>query len=381
MRFALITICFLASFLSSLSQAADAKPFRNVYVVDSGSTYDTAVILGVLNGLESEMNEEDLLVATNASSLAAAIFLNFPTPAERLNYLGSREYHQFLLKFDVNPGSKEAIISAGLAMKLRNYARANPSLPGLIGHAGLQSLPEPFELPNFEKGKWSSPKGKPSLMVLATRVNFDPSATGDRFMWMQQNGKALFTLIGFSDVSAMKKISDAKVQANTLAQYGEGKASLADKLELAEISSINSVIKKAISNPPLFAAVKEGGDLFVGSASNHDPVDLALSLSREKTVATYSGAMSGDEADVIKDIYNYDINNYRGRYQSYAQLRQVKLETFFRGEPYRQADMSLKFSLEKGLEETVPEALTNEQKSGYQDRVKWLAGQGESLAK
>jgi hypothetical protein len=141
-------------FFSSFIAEAKEKPFRRVFVVDSGSSYDTAVIVGVLNGLEKEMTKDDLIIATNASSLAAAIFLNFPLKEPRLEYLQSEKYFKFLGDWTIDAQANGNFIKDALAIKMRNIDKPNPALPALVGQDGIQHLPDPFEFPKLKTLDW-----------------------------------------------------------------------------------------------------------------------------------------------------------------------------------------------------------------------------------
>lgn len=237
------------------------------------------------------MTKDDLIIATNASSLAVAIFLNFPLKEQRLEYLQSEKHFKFLGDWTIDAQANGNFIKDALAIKMRNIDKPNPALPALVGQAGIQHLPDPFEFPKLKTLDWQFSADRPALMLLATRVDFDPSKQLDdksnatRAAWMKANERGLFTLLAYSDDATLAKIRDAGIRAELekaiQVQYSDKLSSLDSRMEFRKLDSIHAGIRRSIANPPLFSPVKENREMIIGAVSQHDPVDFAAALARD----------------------------------------------------------------------------------------------------
>src|SRR4051812_2247043 len=102
--FCLLRGLFFAFFILFLGPSSDAKYKRAM--VFSGGGFQTAMFLGMLEGVESLGVHPDVFVASCGGSLAAAIAHVYPDSGDRRKLLESEEFHDFLLSIEFTDQAK-----------------------------------------------------------------------------------------------------------------------------------------------------------------------------------------------------------------------------------------------------------------------------------
>src|SRR4051794_34557702 len=97
-------ICFVFLGCFFLGFYSEAK--YKTALTFSGGGFQTAMFLGMLEGVENQGVHPDVLVSTCGGALAAAIAHVYPHSSDRKKLIESEEFHQFLLSVELTDQAK-----------------------------------------------------------------------------------------------------------------------------------------------------------------------------------------------------------------------------------------------------------------------------------
>ena len=191
-------ILFLLAFLFGFISFADsAKPFRRVLVLGGGGL-QTAIYLGIIDGLEKNGWKPDLIISTCGSSIAAAILNGEGHIQGASNYIFSKDYYALL---------NEVQIENSFALPIASRIFNNDFIGFYPQVYDKSILNIPFELKStykdraMEKHFASSAQGAIPIIIIAAKAGFGPNQVGDKIL-----NKKFITETFFTDADTAEKI-------------------------------------------------------------------------------------------------------------------------------------------------------------------------------
>ena len=281
-------------------------------LVFTGGGFQTAVFIGILDGLQSQGWSPDVIVSTCGSSLANAIINAFPDASKRKRFLESQAFHQILLTAKMNESEGAPLLknfaamltgslSTDLSTSTENalFDFSSFSIPQLFQGA-LMSVPSDFG--SSELNKPFETSGIRSVMTGA-RLYFGPVSQGKPI----QRYDRIYQEVFLTDIltGAMLKRFQSPL--------AKGLNHVMSPTDTLTQVSLSQAARISISDPYYMEPVmpQNDGYYYIGGSIDLYPLEAAHQLADE-VIMSFSGEFDIVEQAAIATSFGYN-NNQRVR--------------------------------------------------------------------
>lgn len=276
------------------------KPFSRVLVL-SGGGLDTALYLGIIEGLAQKGWTPDLIIATCGSSIPAAILKAKGSLPAAKNFIEGESFRKLLQSVKVKRGNL-LDIAASIYLDDQN------TIPHLFGKPIL-SVPmhwpaEPDLAKNFKFMSGGSAK-TPALAILAGHAYLGPHSVGAHVQ-----GRKTMREIVFTDPTTGWKMGQVLKTSFVGQQYPQ--SYIETSLEYKTDMPLFAAARASVADPYLIAPVPGPVDLgenyYLTGGIDLFPVDMAEVLG-DQVIAVYGAPYSGIEVRANQNAFVYDTQN------------------------------------------------------------------------
>lgn len=267
-------------------------------MVFSGGGFQSALFLGMLDGLESSGVNVNAIVGTCGGAVAAVIAHVLPTHEERRQFIQSEEYYQFLLS--PQPTGSASIVSLiQLLLRIHSDRNFSDRLPNLFEHF-LFEIPFKSQIAKFEK-KFSN-DSPIQIVLVAAELEYGPPevAAGVRF-----EGRKFYKQVFFTS-EKMAPLLEGYLSAVAL-EFPS--SAIRPETEIRLQDNLDTAARASIADPYLMNPMKLDGKYYLTGAIDLYPIEVAHRLA-ENVVMTYDETFDSTiELPVIYNTFRYNNND------------------------------------------------------------------------
>ena len=301
-QFALISSDVVASTdvaANAASVTAQPKPFRRVLVL-SGGGLNSAIALGVVEGLQNKGWSPDLIIATCGSAIPAAILKAKGNLEDAKNFLYGDDYRKLIQSVAI-----ERPITPLIAKSI--YLDSSNNVPDIFGTPVLRI---PMEWPksaldqDFTKKFDDIQNAAPAIAIISGHAYFGPANSGSRIKGRKLIRESFFTDSRTGYVMSQNLLGSPIAQ-NFPMSHVDGPIEIRTDLKLFEAA------RGSVSDPYLIAPFPNPSepdsknDYYMTGAVDLFPVDIAESLGDE-VVAVYGTSFNGIEVRANMNAFGYN---------------------------------------------------------------------------
>ena len=289
-----LLLCFACEIIipdcaSAAWEEPTGKPFKRAMIF-SGLALDFTAYIGLYDAAVDNHCEPDLIIATSGGAVAAAIIAAYPDKAERLKYLESEEFFDFLNSVTIEEARPAPYLAQLVRWFPRKYGLA-PLTPDLFARP-LASLPPPAENNSFNIPFPTRAKG-PRIILIAGRMDY---TKGNAL----RPGRKLFTETWFTDA-----LTGAFLEGfNSPVATRYPRCSIACPVSVEKENLVADGLKASIAEPHLLVPTCVDGKWYTGGAIDLWPVELAASLA-EETVLPKLGNLTRIVETIFGSVFQY----------------------------------------------------------------------------
>jgi hypothetical protein len=281
--------------MGSLVQAQDQVQKYDRVLVFQGGGFQAALYLGILDGVEAGGQNVDAIVSTCGSSIAADVVNAFQTPAERLNFLKSERFYNFLQSLQLT--DKKTVGSALMIKARMHEAIVTNTIPDFYNNY-LMSVPFDLGISDLDKPFGNSNK---HIVMVASETRAAPSSVGD-FQYQMfvesyfTDGQTDALLEGFNSPMAAE-FPKSNIKPNTKVFLGKS-ASIGARASISDMFYMQ----------PLFMDDR----YFMAGSIDLYPIEVAKRIGKEVIMGFSGGFDHIVEEEAAQSVFGFD-NNKRLR--------------------------------------------------------------------
>ncbi len=285
-----LVVLALALFAFTAPASAAPKKFKRALVI-AGGGITPGVSLGLIAGAEAGGFQPDVIIATCGGSLGAVIAHAYPTERERLAYLRSEQYHRKL----TNLVQIETPIAFDLKTKL-DLAESQPGvLPNLFS-GNILNIPDDLGRVLPRESFASSP-GRPRLVILGARANFNSSASGRTI-----GARPMFKTVYFTDADTAKSLKGLPSTTRKLFP----RSHVDPQTDVVTNATVSQATRATISDPFFVNPGRIGNNYYFTGAVDLFPIETAKAIADEVLVTYPSVTYDHYENLAIKSSFGFD---------------------------------------------------------------------------
>ena len=278
-------------------------------MIFSGGGMQIPMFIGMLDGLEEKGVKPDLLIGTCGGTIAAAIIEAFPHPARRRDFLGSKEFQDFLLspRFETKRPIRKLI--KVISDIKSHYYFGRWWIPNIFDNY-LVTLP-PFNEFHSRDGLDPIPPSEegPRIVIVAGQTDFQTEGARPGQRW---RGRKLIREAFFTDSETATLLTGFDSAIAT--QFPDSPIDV--KPVVITDQSRNVAVRASVSDPYYFDPFKIGDHYYISGAIDLYPVELAKHLA-EEVILTYDSSF--DQSIMIPAHSNIVGYNNQVRLRSVVQ--------------------------------------------------------------
>lgn len=284
-------------------------------ILFSGHNLNTSLFLGMLDGVLDAGKAVDVIVASCGGAIGAAVVHAIPEPSERLEFVKSPEFHQYLRTIELNDVSLPEFlrrrsgirrVAAGNSRKRAQILRrevlaeeARRPVPDVFEFALMKfeprNVPDRFHVPIVRDGI--------RIVIVAARLEFSREDVGQ----LRPFTEPLFTETYFTDEHTARLLMG--VPSFTASAYPLS-AMAADTSVVSGVNLAHAV-GASVADPIVVKPIEIEGQLYMTGAVNIDPVAVAKRLAHE-VIARYPTPWDGFlEQPILMATFGFDGNAVR----------------------------------------------------------------------
>jgi predicted acylesterase/phospholipase RssA len=304
--------------LSALNgaNAQEAKPFQEALVLSGGGA-NWPVFIGALDGFKKAGHDPDLLVGVCGGSIAAAIAYAEPN-RDFSKSENTPEGFEFSRKIKI----KDPLLPGylGFFTSFKSWIK-NDEVAGIMAPTVLK-IPDLNLVPLFAQK--FTPSGKRRLMILATRLLYDPIALekdlarrrsealdNDTEMPSRPKraGRKLFRLTIFTDSATAKLLREAiaaqRLRSKPAALFPA--AALDEGVDIVDTATIGDAVRASISDPLLTTPAKIGDSYYMTGATDNYPIEMVSTIASKISHTIWSGLPSWQD-QIFQSVFKFSSN-------------------------------------------------------------------------
>ena len=244
-------------------------------MVFSGGSLQVALFLGMLEGAQSLGVKPDLIIGSCGGSFAAAIAQVIPTHEERLRFIQSSEFQEYLRSPE--PTQYAETMSFLKLLAGVNYRRYISDLLPPLFDQFMFYVPLNTSFPGFNQ-HFAEDRGVRVIMV-ATRLGFGPKAVEEGGVY---GSSKPFQEVFFTDAGVAPLLEN--FQSPIAALYPESAVQLSTDVLLGH--SLDAAARASIADPYLINPAKIGEEYFMTGALDLYPIEVARTVAHH-VIMTY----------------------------------------------------------------------------------------------
>jgi hypothetical protein len=282
---------WIAFLILMLPFSASARYDRAL--VFQGGGFQTAIYLGILDGVRSQGFNPDVVISTCGSSLSSAVINAFPKPEDQRAFIESERFYELVKNIGF---TKESHLFEALALDYQIRRDASRNVVPDIFRKFLLTLSQDFGIQEFDQ---SFPtKGMRAVMVSAG-VNFTEQDAGK-----PRNGADWFTETFFTDqeTAALLKGFESPIALT----YPN--TSITRATNAVTSVSLGDAARASISDPFYMKPKQIGDSNYVTGAVDLYPNEVAHTLASEVAEVFSDGFDTIVEEPTIKATFHFDDN-------------------------------------------------------------------------
>ena len=287
-------------FIFSISTHATQKFERAL--IFSGGAFNTATLLGTLEGARQMDRNPDVLISTCGGSIAAAIAYFIPDSAGQKRFLKSPAFHRLLRSVTMTDYATAGGV-AELVTSMKIDA-ARDVIPDIFREY-LMNMPTGFPLDGpFERRDLS-------IIMVGARLDYGPYAAGHK-----RAGGKLYNEVFFTDPETAQLIDG--MPSPIAAQFPN--SAVSTRTTAITRYSVAQALRASISDMFYMTPQKLDDDYYITGAIDNYPIELAHQAANE-VIATFREPFAFHEQAAVAATFRYDMNarirHYHAQYADY----------------------------------------------------------------
>jgi predicted acylesterase/phospholipase RssA len=332
-------------------------------MVFSGGGLETAMFLGMLEGVEEAGIKPDVLVGSCGGSVAAAIAQVFHTHQERLEFLKSKDFQDFLLLPKPTATAFLPYATKFLLGVQYNWYLTD-KIPDVFNNYLLQV---PFETNIKEFKNRFAEDGSIPIVFNAAKLDFGPEevAKGAKF-----GGRKLYHEVFFTDHRTAPLLEGYK--SAIASQFPD--SAIHPETQVFLDLTLETAARASMSDPHLMNPMKIGDDYYMTGAVDLQPLEVANAVADQVIMSYDPGFDPVVTLPIMGTTFKYNYNqrvlNVNSSYAAYW---------IDRSDSLRELDMKVGFMptlINKHVAQDVP---TDRDKFISRIEAQWKWGKARAL--
>jgi Patatin-like phospholipase len=252
------------------------QPYEHALVFN-GIGLDVGVHAGILDALIDGGKKPDLIIGTCGGGVAAGIHRAFPDADTRLQFITSKEFHEFIIgpykvENGANPQTKLQKLGLAISAFMRKYHLRN-KVKNYFGET-IANLPQDA-IPSEFDSPMSPTQDGTHYITLAART----SLTEENVKTAKIRGQKYYNEVLFTDAETAPYL---KNYSSPIEAYFPN--SLVKKETIVKSNETFGVaIRMGVADPFIFAPGKFDDGYYLTGGINLNPVELAKGMAKEVT--------------------------------------------------------------------------------------------------